>query len=130
MGPVLSSRPGVKGQGGKSLVAPSLLRGVWTSCKAAPCQELSGDGRKKERKRGEGEARRRARERERERWSVVVPEGEALDDASVGPLAPERGEEREAGEESEGDGASWREGEAEADMQATEKRGNTPTSVT
>lgn len=29
---------------GWSHMAPSLLQGVWTSCRAAPCQELSGDG--------------------------------------------------------------------------------------
>lgn len=38
---------------GESHMAPSLLQGVWTSCRAAPCQELSGDGRKKG-KRGKG----------------------------------------------------------------------------
>lgn len=31
----------------ESHMAPNLLQGVRTSCRAAPCQELSGDGMKK-----------------------------------------------------------------------------------
>lgn len=59
---------------GESHMAPSLLQGVWTSCRAAPCQELSGDGWKKGRKRGKG---RNTDKRMQERWSVLLPEEEA-----------------------------------------------------
>lgn len=50
----------------ESHMSPSLLQGVWTSCRAAPCQELSGDGRKKGReKKRKGKELRLERESER-----------------------------------------------------------------
>lgn len=121
---------------GESHMAPSLLQGVWTSCRAAPCQELSGDGwkegrrqeRKKEKER-EGEEHRQARER----WSVVLPEEEAWMTQASGFCNQKRRREEETyrGEESERDRKSWERGrEGEADMQATEESGNTPTFVT
>lgn len=49
----------------ESHVAPSLLPGLWTSCRAAPCHELSRDGRKKEREREKGMKEGRKEEQER-----------------------------------------------------------------
>lgn len=65
---------------GESHMAPSLLLGVWTSCRAAPCLELSGDRRKKGR---EGTVGTQTSERE-----VVCSgaRGRGRDDASSRPL--------------------------------------------
>lgn len=54
--------------------------------------------------------------------------GRGLDDANFQAPVTRKGD--VAGGETEGDRMSWREGEGEADMQATEERGNTPTFVT
>lgn len=94
-------------------MAPSLLQGVWTSCRAAPCQELSGDGKKKGR-----EGRGGTQTGERERWSVVVPEEEAWMTQATG-LCSQNGRERQRHR-------GRRKSEGEADMQATEERGTHP----
>lgn len=80
------------------------LRGVWTSCRTAPCQEMC---RRKEEKYSRAE----------ERWCVVVPQEEAWMTQSYRLSFNQ--EERDRGKK-----------EGEADMQATEESGNTPTSVT
>lgn len=79
-GPVFSSGGG-RGVGrGQSHMAPGLLQGVWTSCRAAPCQDLSGDWWKKGR---EGRGVTQTSERE-----VVCSgaRGRGRDDASSRPL--------------------------------------------
>lgn len=88
-------------------MASSLLQAVWISCRATPCQEMG------ERKKG------RERER-RERWSVVVPEEGAWMTQATG-LCNQKGRERQRH-------GGRRKGEA--DIQATEESGNTPTFVT
>lgn len=75
--------------GGESHMAPSLLQGVWTSCRAAPCQKLSEDGRKKGRERKGG-----TQTSKRERWSTVVPEEEAWMTQTTG-LCNQKGREAE-----------------------------------
>lgn len=69
----------------ESHMAPSLLQGVWTSCRAAPCQAMGG--RKEER---EGEEHIQVRER----WSVVVPKEEAWMTQATG-LCNQKGRERQ-----------------------------------
>lgn len=94
-----------------SHMAPSLLQGVWTSCRAAPCQGMGG--RKEDR---EGQEHRQVSAR----WSVVVPEEEAWMTQATS-LCNQKGRERQRHREKK---------EGEADMQATEESGNTPTFVT
>lgn len=84
-------------------MAPSLLQGVWISCRATPCQEM---GERKEEK-GEvvcGGARGR------EAWMTQAT-----------GLCNQKGRERQRH-------GGRRKGKA--DMQATEESGNTPTFVT
>lgn len=73
---------------GESHMAPSLLQGVWTSCRAAPCQELSGDGRKEERKKERERGKGRKTDKSARKREVVcsVARGRGLDDASHRPL--------------------------------------------
>lgn len=78
----------------ESHMAPSLLQGVWTSCRAVPCQEMGG--RKEER---EGQEHRQVRER----WSVVVPEEEARMTQATG-LCNQKGRERQRQREERGRG--------------------------
>lgn len=79
------------------------------------CQEM-----RRRKKESEGKRKQRGQEGEKRRWHAAEPQGEAWMMQASG-LWKEK-----EGEESEGDRARG----GEADMQATEKRGNTPTSVT